>query len=102
MSGGPLDISEIKHNPNVSAIIWCGYPGQSGGKAIAKIIKGERNPAARLPVTWYPADFANVSMRNVSLRPDVANNYPGRTYRFYNREPVYEFGYGLSYTSFTY
>jgi len=55
----------------------------------------------KLPVTWYPEDFAvNVPMTNMNMRPDNATGYPGRTYRFYTGKTVYAFGYGLSYTKF--
>jgi len=56
----------------------------------------------RLPVTWYPHDFvAKVPMTNMSMRPDRATGYPGRTYRFYTGKSVYPCGYGLSYTTFS-
>lgn len=56
----------------------------------------------RLPVTWYPQEFTKVSMTDMRMRSDPASGYPGRTYRFYSGKPVYEFGYGLSYSSFSY
>ena len=52
MSGGQLDISAHKADPNVGAIVWCGYPGQSGGRAIADILFGANNPSGRLTLTW--------------------------------------------------
>eukprot|EP01018_Ginkgo_biloba_P027395 Gb_19025 [translate_table: standard] len=55
----------------------------------------------RLPVTWYPQDFAaKIPMTNMNMRPDPATGYPGRTYRFYTGKTVYMFGDGLSYTNF--
>jgi hypothetical protein len=96
MSGGPVDISWAKANAN--AIIWSGYPGQSGGTAIAEVIFGKFNPSGRLPVTYYPADYVNqLSFFNMSMRDP-----PGRTYKFYTGTPVFEFGHGLSYTTFTF
>lgn len=75
-----------------------GYPGQSGGQAIAEVLYGLVNPSGRLPVTMYPADYVNqISFFNMSMRAS-----PGRTYKFYTGTPVYAFGTGLSYTSFTY
>lgn len=56
----------------------------------------------RLPVTWYPNDFIKVPMTDMRMRPDPSQGYPGRTYRFYRGEKVFEFGYGLSYTKYAY
>jgi hypothetical protein len=61
-----------------------------------------RETGGRLPITWYPESFSSVPMNDMSLRPDPSRGYPGRTYRFYTGEVVYEFGYGLSYSNFTY
>ncbi|CAI9763894.1 unnamed protein product [Fraxinus pennsylvanica] len=102
LCGGPVDISFAKNNPKIGSILWAGYPGEAGGQAIAEIIFGHHNPGGRLPMTWYPKDFVKVPMTDMRLRPDPASGYPGRTYRFYNGEKVYEFGYGLSYTRYSY
>jgi beta-D-xylosidase 4 len=54
----------------------------------------------RLPVTWYPASYADtVAMTDMRMRPDTSTGYPGRTYRFYTGETVFSFGDGLSYTT---
>lgn len=96
MSGGPVDISWAKANAN--AVVWCGYPGQSGGQALAEVLFGDVNPSGRLPMTIYPADYVDkISFFDMSMRTP-----PGRTYKFYSGEPVYSFGDGLSYTTFTY
>lgn len=81
-------------NENIPAIIEAWYPGQSAGTAIADVIFGDYNPAGRLPVTFYKSTeqlpaFTDYSMSN-------------RTYRYFNGEPLYPFGYGLSYTTFAY
>ncbi|XP_074577953.1 beta-xylosidase/alpha-L-arabinofuranosidase 2-like [Curcuma longa] len=102
MSGGPFDITFAKSNHNISAILWVGYPGEAGGAAIADVIFGFFNPSGRLPVTWYPESFADsVNMTDMRMRPDPDTGYPGRTYRFYTGDTVYNFGDGLSYSNFT-
>lgn len=53
-------------------------------------------------MTWYPESFTSVPMSDMNMRADPSRNYPGRTYRFYTGDRIYGFGYGLSYTSFTY
>ncbi|CAF0991145.1 unnamed protein product [Adineta ricciae] len=101
MSGSSLDLSYIRDSVRCASLIWMGYPGQSGGLAVASVVFGQYNPAGRLPITFYPASYVNeVSMFNMQLRPSV--NSPGRTYKFYTGKAIYEFGYGLSYTTFNY
>ncbi|XP_023518814.1 probable beta-D-xylosidase 6 [Cucurbita pepo subsp. pepo] len=100
--GGPLDISFAKKDSRIASILWIGYPGESGGKALAEVIFGDINPGGRLPVTWYPQSFTNVPMNDMHMRADPSRGYPGRTYRFYTGDRVYGFGQGLSYTSFKY
>lgn len=79
---------------HADAILEAWYPGEAGGAAIAQTLAGKNNPGGKLPVTFYtgvnelPA-FENYSMRN-------------RTYRYYTGEPLYGFGYGLSYTRFAF
>jgi beta-glucosidase len=79
---------------HVPAILDVWYPGQRGGDALADVLFGDCNPAGRLPVTFYKTerdlpDFANYDMK-------------GRTYRYFTGEPLFAFGYGLSYTTFNY
>ncbi|KAF7365426.1 hypothetical protein MVEN_00415400 [Mycena venus] len=98
--GGQVDDAALKSNPNVSAIMWGGYPSQSGGTAVMDIISGKVSPAGRLPTTQYPASYVDaVPMTDMSLRPSATN--PGRTYKWYTGTPTYEFGTGLSYTTFS-
>jgi len=76
------------------AILWAGYPGQAGGKALANILLGEVSPSGKLPITFYRnedplPEFTDYSMKNC-------------TYRYHEAQALYPFGYGLSYASFTY
>lgn len=76
------------------AILQAWYPGQAGGTAIAEVLFGDYNPAGRLPITFYKKD---------NQLPDFEDyNMQGRTYRYLNYEPLYPFGHGLSYTTFSY
>ncbi len=83
-----------REDKNIPAILEAWYPGQAGGNAIADVIFGDYNPAGRLPVTFY---------RSVDdLPPFEDYNMKGRTYRYFEGEALYQFGYGLSYTTFKY
>lgn len=53
-------------------------------------------------MTWYPKDFIKVPMTDMRMRSDPSSGYPGRTYRFYKGKHIFEFGYGLSYSKYTY
>ncbi|KAF2467470.1 glycoside hydrolase [Lindgomyces ingoldianus] len=100
MGGGQIDSSPIINNPNISALLWAGYPGQDGGVAIMDIIAGKAAPAGRLPLTQYQASYINeVSMTDMSLRPGPKN--PGRTYKWYNGTAIFEYGFGMHYPNFT-
>lgn len=97
---GMIEIDEIKNNPNISGIIWTGFNGQAQGTAMAKILFGEVNPGGKLNATWYKSlndlpDFADYTLRG-------GQGKNGRTYWYFNKDVSYEFGYGLSYTSFVY
>jgi hypothetical protein len=99
MSGGPIDLSPYKKNKNIDAMLYVGYPGQSGGTAIAEAIYGEFSPSGRLATTIYPAQFTEqVDIGDMRMRP--SGDFPGRTYRYYTGEVVYPFGFGMSYTKF--
>ena len=74
------------------AIVQAWYGGQAGGEALAQVLFGEYNPSGKLPVTFY-ADNSQL--------PDYEDyNMTGRTYRYFRGEPLWAFGYGLSYTDF--
>ncbi|RMY59013.1 hypothetical protein D0865_02293, partial [Hortaea werneckii] len=100
--GDQVDNTMIAQNPNISALLWGGYPGQDGGLAMFDIITGKVAPAGRLPVTQYPSKYVSqIPMTDMSLRPNASNGSPGRTYQWYTGEPVYQFGYGMHYTNFS-
>lgn len=97
--GCMIDSSSLLSNTGVNALLWAGYPGQDGGTAIFNILTGKTAPAGRLPITQYPSNYVNqVTMTDMNLQPSRFN--PGRTYKWYNGEPVFEYGYGLQYTTF--
>ncbi|KAF2570016.1 hypothetical protein F2Q70_00006351 [Brassica cretica] len=100
--GGPVDVTFAKTDPRIGSIVWIGYPGETGGQALAEILFGDFNPGGRLPMTWYPQSFSEVAMSDMHMRADSSRGYPGRTYRFYTGDQVYKFGTGLSYTEFDY
>ncbi|MBT1705224.1 glycoside hydrolase family 3 C-terminal domain-containing protein [Chryseosolibacter indicus] len=90
--GSSFDVSSIE--PYADAIILTWYPGEQGGNALADILFGKVSPAGRLPVTFYRS-FGD-------LPPYASYNISGRTYRYYDGEVQYPFGFGLSYTTFSY
>ncbi|KAK3688788.1 glycoside hydrolase superfamily [Podospora appendiculata] len=97
--GSHVDDTPLLALPSVKAILWAGYPGQSGGTAVMNLITGLAAPAARLPITMYPAAYtAQAPFTNMALR--TAGAYPGRTYRWF-ANPVFPFGHGLHYTTFS-
>ncbi len=79
---------------HVPAIINAWYGGQSAGTALADVLFGDYNPAGRLPVTFYKSDADLPDFKSY----DMSN----RTYRYFNGEALYPFGYGLSYSTFKY
>jgi beta-glucosidase len=92
LNGSALAVNWAQQNARAILEAW--YPGQAGGQAIAETLSGKNNPSGRLPVTFYTGvdqlpPFDNYSMAN-------------RTYRYFTGKPLYAFGDGLSYTTFTY
>ena len=90
--GSAMAIPEIEKMADAILFTW--YPGEQGGNALADIIFGDVNPSGRLPVTFY---------KSVNDLPVFENyNMEGRTYRYFEGEPLFPFGFGLSYTDFEY
>ena len=88
--GSAIAIPEILKLADAVLFAW--YPGEQGGNAVADIIFGNLNPSGRLPVTFY---------KSVNDLPDFDDySLKGRTYRFFEGEALFPFGYGLSYTTF--
>ena len=84
----------VPEQQSTDAILQVWYGGQAGGQAVAEVLFGRVNPSGRLPITFY---------RNVDQLPDFEDyNMEGHTYRFFRGEPLYPFGYGLSYSKFVY
>ena len=81
-------------NDNVPAMLAAWYPGGEGGTAVADVLFGDYNPGGRLPVTFYKSVD--------QLPPFTDYSMEGRTYRYFKGQPLYPFGYGLSYTKFVY
>ncbi len=88
-SGSAIDLSAVE--ARCSAILECWYSGAQGGRALAEILFGKANPSGKLPVTFY-YDGTLPDFRDYRMK--------GRTYRYLEGEPLYPFGYGLSYSRF--
>ncbi len=92
LNGSALSVNRAADH--AGAILTAGYPGQEGGLAVADVLLGEYNPAGRLPVTWYQSVD--------QLPPFEEYSMSGRTYRYFTGQPLFPFGFGLSYTTFAY
>jgi beta-glucosidase len=91
-NGSALSVNWAKEH--VNAILESWYPGEEGGTAIAETLSGKNNPAGRLPVTFYTGVDQLPPFEDYAMK--------GRTYRYFEGAPLYPFGYGLSYTKFSY
>jgi len=92
MNGSALAVNWASEHANSILEAW--YSGEEGGAAIAETLSGTNNPAGRLPVTFY---------KDVGQLPHFEDySMEGRTYRYFQGKPLYPFGYGLSYTTFSY
>lgn len=96
---GMVEVEQFKNNPNIPGIIWTGYNGQAQGTAMARILFGDVNPGGKLNVTWHKSLNDLPGFNDYTLRGDGSN---GRTYWYFDKPVSYEFGYGLSYTTFEY
>jgi len=92
MNGSALGVNWEKAHANAILEAW--YSGEEGGAAIAETLSGKNNPAGRLPVTFYKDVHQLPHFEDYSMK--------GRTYRYFEGEPLWPFGYGLSYTKFSY
>ena len=92
MNGSALAVNWI--NQHAKAVLEAWYSGEEGGNAIADTLSGKNDPAGRLPVTFYTGVGQLPNFESYSME--------GRTYRYFTGKPLYPFGYGLSYTKFSY
>lgn len=108
-SVGPVLLGNYSTNPNVTAILWAGIPGEQSGNAIADVLYGRVNPGAKLPFTMaatrrdYGTDLLyepNAPVPQTDFTEGIFIDY--RALDRANIDPVYEFGFGLSYTTFSY
>jgi len=91
-NGSALAVNWAKEHANAILEAW--YPGEEGGTAVAETLSGKNNPGGRLPATFYTGVD--------QLPPFESYAMKGRTYRYFEGTPLYPFGYGLSYTTFSY
>ncbi|MBV8114606.1 MAG: glycoside hydrolase family 3 C-terminal domain-containing protein, partial [Silvibacterium sp.] len=91
-NGSALAVNWGKEHANAILDAW--YPGEEGGTAVAETLSGKNNPAGRLPVTFYTGADQLPPFEDYAMK--------GRTYRYFEGTPLYPFGYGLSYTTFSY
>ena len=92
LNGSALSISWA--DENIPAILEAWYPGQAGGRAVAEVLFGDTNPGGKLPITFYQSLD--------QLPPFEDYSMAGRTYRYFEGDVLYPFGFGLSYTTFNY
>ena len=93
MAGSAIDLSAAQEKAEAILLSW--YPGAGGGRAVAELLFGKESPSGKLPLTFYRDD----ALLEMPQFTDYA--MAGRTYRYYQGTPLYPFGYGLSYSSFT-
>lgn len=90
--GSPMNLAEVHELADAVLLVW--YPGEEGGHAVADIIFGKASPSGRLPIT-FPKSFDQLPAYD-------DYDMEGRTYRYMKEEPLYPFGFGLSYGKFEY
>ncbi|MEL0454707.1 glycoside hydrolase family 3 C-terminal domain-containing protein [Flavobacteriaceae bacterium SZ-1-7] len=90
--GSPINLTEVQELADAVLFVW--YPGEEGGTAVADVLFGNISPSGRLPIT-FPKSLSQLpTFEDYSMK--------GRTYKYMNQDPLYPFGFGLSYTSFSY
>jgi hypothetical protein len=107
---GPVIVEALKQNPNVTAILWAGLPGQESGNAITDVLYGKVNPQAKSVFTWGKTreDYGTDVIYDFGSSQDPQLNFVEGVFIDYRHfdaagiEPSYEFGFGLSYTTFSY
>jgi beta-glucosidase-like glycosyl hydrolase len=99
VSPGAVGLGDVKDE--VTSILWSAPNGQQQGAALAAVLFGDVNPSGRLPITWYEDDSQLPDISNYYLTPGETNGL-GRTHMYFTGTPTYAFGYGLSYTTFSY
>lgn len=97
---GCVEVEEFKNLENIPGIIWTGYNGQAQGPAIAKVLFGDVTPGGKLNATWYKRVKDLPAITDYTLRGGEGKN--GRTLWYFDKSVSYEFGYGISYTTFEY
>ena len=110
---GQINVEPFKDK--CKAMLWTSYNGQTQGTALGKVLTGVVNPSGKITTTWYKsADLEKMPIGSPREKIDgidynftnyeiaQSENYPGRTYQYYNGDAVYPFGYGTSYTTFEY
>jgi beta-glucosidase len=98
-SDGPVQIDD--EQAKFPAIVFSGYNGESQGTALADVLFGKQDPDGHLDFTWYADDSQLPAMDNYGLTPAETGGI-GRTYQYFTGTPTYPFGYGLSYSNFSY
>ena len=90
--GSPIALGEVEDMADAILFVW--YPGMEGGRAVADVLFGEVSPSGKLPITFPKSLVQLPAFDDYSMK--------GRTYRYMSEEPLYPFGFGLSYTKFEY
>lgn len=108
---GPVVVTDWYENPNITAILWAGLPGQESGNSLVDVLYGRVNPGGKTPFTWGKSREAygnpllvepnnGIGAPQDDFTEGVFVDY--RRFDKYNETPIYEFGFGLSYTTFSY